>query len=107
MYIRESIELIGQYTHGGSSRPMPRTAERDAVIHRLETLGDAAGHLSAPLRERHPDIPWEAITGFRNRLAHGYMSIRFDLVWEAIERGIPELGVVVDEELGRARDDTA
>lgn len=90
MYIRDSIDLIRAYTRGGSARPLPRTAERDAVVHRMETVGDAAGHLSAPpLRERHPDIPWETITGFRNRLAHGH--------------GLPELSEIVDQELAWLR----
>jgi uncharacterized protein with HEPN domain len=27
----------------------------------------------------------------RHRLAHGYFRINFDLVWQAIQRDIPEL----------------
>jgi uncharacterized protein with HEPN domain len=98
-YIRESIDLIYEFTRLGTVRPEPRTAEREAVLHRMETLADAVGHLSDTVRDRHPDIPWPEIVQFRNRLAHGYMAIRFDLVWQALQDDLPVLERVVRQEL--------
>ena len=33
--------------------------------------------------------------GFRNRIAHGYIDVNLDLVWDAVQR-LPELQEAVD-----------
>ena len=38
---------------------------RSAVVHQLTIIGEAVAHLSPELRERHPEIPWSDIVGFR------------------------------------------
>ena len=49
---------------------------RGAVERHLEILGEAAGRVSKPFREHHPEIPWRRIIGLRNVLAHQYRQIR-------------------------------
>jgi uncharacterized protein with HEPN domain len=73
---------------------------QDAVLRRMETLADAASHLSDTLKARHPTIPWRQIN-FRNVLAHAYTEIRLDRVWQVIEGDLPQLRTVIDQELGR------
>lgn len=51
-----------------------------AVLHELLVLGEAAKRLSAGFREEHPDVPWKAIAGMRDRLLHGYDDVDLDLV---------------------------
>lgn len=72
---------------------------QDAVIRRLETLADATGRLSTALRGRHPEMPWQAITDFRNRVAHGYLDVDLSLVWHVIEEDLTPLKAVIEQEL--------
>jgi uncharacterized protein with HEPN domain len=37
----------------------------------LELIGEAATHVPADIRDRHPEIPWPKIVSMRNRLIHG------------------------------------
>lgn len=106
-HISESIDLIEQYLAGpgGTLSEQHFNQDRrtqDAVLRRMETLADAAGHLSDELKLRHPAIPWRQITAFRNVLAHAYVAIRLDRVWEAITTDLPELKAVVASELRNA-----
>jgi len=39
----------------------------------------------------HPEIPWQDIRKLRNRVAHGYHDINFNIVWILIQRDIPAL----------------
>ena len=41
------------------------------------------------LREAHPEVPWESVSGFRNILVHDYLGIRLERIWEIIERDLP------------------
>ncbi|MCC7207773.1 MAG: DUF86 domain-containing protein [Anaerolineae bacterium] len=62
-----------------------------AVVRLIEILGEAASRVSAELRAAHPDIPWPAITGMRNRLIHAYFAVDIDRVWETVSLSIPSL----------------
>ena len=44
---------------------------RDATMYRLQTLAESTQRLSAVFKETHPEIPWDDIAGFRNRVVHG------------------------------------
>jgi len=48
---------------------------QDAVIRRIEVIGEAAGRLSAAFREERAGIPWREIRGMRNRMIHVYDDI--------------------------------
>ncbi len=94
-YILESIDRVEEYRrHSG---PMAE----DAVLRRLETLADASGRLSETLRRRHPEIPWARVAGFRNVLAHGYLTVQRSRVDEIVEHDLPVLRRVVDQERRR------
>ena len=41
-----------------------------AVTHAIEILGEAAKQVPAPIRNRHPEVPWKLIAGTRDKLIH-------------------------------------
>ncbi len=98
-YIRDSIALVQQRTANGRERFFTDDVLQDAVIRRLETLADATQHLSPALKQRHPEIPWQIVADFRNRVAHGYLNIDLERVWDVIEVSLPPLQAVVEREL--------
>lgn len=40
---------------------------------------------------QHPEIPWHKIKGMRNRLAHNYFEMELALVWDTVQKYVPEL----------------
>ena len=63
----------------------------DATLRNLQLIGQAATHIPSEVREAHPDIPWRAIVGTRNRLAYSYLSISNNIIWTIIQDAIPKL----------------
>ncbi|MDE5784926.1 MAG: DUF86 domain-containing protein [Duncaniella sp.] len=49
------------------------------------------------LHSRFPDIPWYAIVGMRNHIAHGYFEIDADIVYETVKSDIPGLLDIIDQ----------
>jgi len=45
---------------------------QDAVIRRLEIIGEAAKNISSGLKAKYPDIEWKKIAGTRDILIHAY-----------------------------------
>ena len=62
---------------------------RDALLWNFTVLGEAAGQLSAGLRERFPDIPWQQPTRLRNRIVHGYWSIDVEVLHTTATSQLP------------------
>ena len=99
-YIRDSIERVQRWTAPGRDAVLADEGLLEALFHRLKTLTDAVSHLSDALKQRHSDVPWRSISDFRNRLAHGYLDVKPERVWDVIVAHLPALKGVVDEELG-------
>jgi uncharacterized protein with HEPN domain len=100
-YIRQSIDLVAMRTRGDRGELSDNVDVRDAVLWRLQTLAEATGKLSQQIKDRHPNIRWRAIYGFRNVAAHAYLDLHLDRVWEIIELHLPMLRAVVEDELSR------
>lgn len=62
-----------------------------ALERALEIVGEAAGKVPKEVRSRYPDIPWQAMIGARNRLAHGYFGLDHALLWRTVREVIPGL----------------
>jgi uncharacterized protein with HEPN domain len=61
------------------------------LVRCLEITGEAASKISEGLKNNNPQIPWERITGMRNRLVHAYFDINLDIVWKTVREELPEL----------------
>jgi uncharacterized protein with HEPN domain len=64
---------------------------RSAVLHKLTVIGEAAARVSAELRERHPEIEWPDIVGFRNIAVHAYFAVDWSIVWSTAAHDAPQL----------------
>ncbi len=64
---------------------------QSAVLHQLLVLGEAAKRLSDGFREAHPEAPWKAVAGMRDRIIHGYDDVDLAEVWRTIESDLPAL----------------
>jgi uncharacterized protein with HEPN domain len=39
----------------------------------------------------HPETPWRQAIGLRNRIAHGYEDVDFEIVWRTATEYLPNL----------------
>ena len=62
-----------------------------ALERTLEIIGEAAGRISEPMRATHPEVPWIAIIGQRNVIAHKYAVIDYGRLFTTVTNDIPTL----------------
>jgi uncharacterized protein with HEPN domain len=65
---------------------------QDAVIRKIELIGEAAKRLSVTFWEQYRDnLPLAAAVSTRNRLIHQYDDIDLKIVWNTIKIDLPVL----------------
>ncbi len=63
----------------------------DAVVRNFEIIGEAANRIDTDFKLKNPEINWNRIRGFRNRIVHEYFGIDCEIVWSIIEENLNEL----------------
>jgi len=72
-------------------------------------LGEAASKVPRGVQADLPEIDWSAIIGMRHRLIHGYETVNYDIVWDAVQNDLPDLIERLDvliEDLGSQTDES-
>ncbi len=88
----ESAQLIDRYVKGVSFESFWHDSEkRDAVALRLAVLGESAHKIVKATELALPKIPFKAIRGLRNRIAHDYGAVDFKIVWMVTQKEIKHL----------------
>ncbi len=62
-----------------------------AILYQVLIIGEATKRLSQELRDEHPEIPWNNMAGMRDIVAHHYDEIDFDVLWNVLQYGIPDM----------------
>ena len=91
IHIGECISQIEQYTAGGRDEFLDSKLIQDAVLRNLQTLSESTQRISGDLKDQHPETDWKQISGFRNILAHNYLGVEIDRVWEIVAGELPAL----------------
>ncbi len=78
---------------------------QDAVVRRIEVVGEACRQISENFKKAHPEVPWQRVIGMRNRVTHEYFGIDLDRVWDIVTVDLPELETHVAKWFDEAPDD--
>jgi len=91
-HIQESINEIEKYTKNLDAKKFHNKLQvQDAVIGRLEIIGEAVKNIPGAFRNKYPDIPWPKIAGMRDILIHNYFGVDINLVWNIVVKELPKL----------------
>ena len=72
------------------------TEKQDAVLRRLEIIGEAASRLTAETQALFPGLPFRAMRGMRNIIAHDYGDVDLEQVWITASTDLDNLITVLE-----------
>jgi uncharacterized protein with HEPN domain len=102
----EAARLAMRYVAGKTREEFEADIQcQDAVIRRLEIIGEAARRVSSQTRSTFPDLPWNSMIGMRSVMIHEYNDVDLNVVWDTVTTGLPHL-VYLLERLVQPDDDT-
>ncbi len=90
--IVESLERIEKYLSDITFEQFSQNEElQDAVMRRVQIIGDAAKKIPKHIKKQHHAIPWSLITATRNEIVHDYADIDTRLLWTTATVELPPL----------------
>ena len=64
---------------------------------RIIQISENNSKLSEKFKLLHPEVPWLAIKGMRNRIVHNYGVADLSIVYDTVIQGIPEMYKLLEE----------
>ena len=64
---------------------------QDAVVRRLEIIGEATRRTSIETKQKYPHLPWKDMLGMRNAAIHEYDNLDLKLIWDTVTQDLPDL----------------
>ena len=90
--INESITFIEEYLRNISEEDFKKDRKlQDAVIRRLEIIGEASRNIPRSLKEKNKHISWFEIAQFRDIISHSYFELSLNRVWNVVKKRLPEI----------------
>jgi uncharacterized protein with HEPN domain len=100
--ILQAAQLIASYLKDTTEAEFLANREKqDAVIRRIEIIGEATAHLNEATRQAIPELPFRKMRGMRNIVAHDYANVDPKIVWEVGVVHIPEICAVLQKFFAR------
>lgn len=91
-HILESICAVENYIKDITEEKFSRSPQiQDAVIRRLEIIGEAAKNVPLSIRNKNSQIPWKKLAGMRDVLIHGYFGVNLEQVWDTAKNDLKKL----------------
>jgi len=69
---------------------------RDAVLHCLTVIGEAANRVAKESYGELPQLPWRDMVDLRNFVVHQYEDVNMPTIWDVIQRDLPVVVAALD-----------
>ncbi|MBI1292242.1 DUF86 domain-containing protein [bacterium] len=89
LHIIDATVDARDYASGGEESFFADRKTQDAVLRKLEVIGEATKRLSPELKSKYSTIPWRQIAGMRDKLIHDYFGVDLTLVWNVVSDILP------------------
>ncbi|MEC3881128.1 HepT-like ribonuclease domain-containing protein [Parapedobacter sp. 10938] len=103
VYLLGILEAIGKIEHYSKDFDDPYEfyiaddqLRFNASLMLIATIGDYARKVSIDMQAKYPEVPWKEMYGTRNRIAHDYMGVDFEITFRIIKTHLPELRVHIE-----------
>ncbi len=98
-HILESIDIVDSYISELTFEKFLDSDNqlKDAVVRRLEIIGEATRNLPKNFIEKHKEINWKEAVGMRDKIVHEYFDVDWKIVWDTVLNDLPKFKKQISE----------
>ena len=86
------LKFVIEHTQGITRKEMEENDLLiDSIMFRIVQVAENSAKLNESFRTTHPDIPWAALRGMRNRIVHNYGVVSMTIVYDTVINHIPKM----------------
>jgi uncharacterized protein with HEPN domain len=98
--IVEASELVRSEMVGVTLDAFESDMRKRWLVERgVEIISEASRNLTAELKARHPEIPWQKVAGIGSVLRYNYENISAAVMWKLVQESLPPLEKVCRDAL--------
>ncbi len=68
-----------------------------AVVWQIHVIGEATKNIPNSIREKYREVPWKYMARIRDKIAHFYFGIDYEIVWNVMKEKLPEIKPVIEK----------
>lgn len=68
---------------------------RSAVVWKIETIGEATKNIPKMIKSKYKELPWNNMAGMRDKIAHFYFGIDYEIVWKVVKQDLPRIKPII------------
>lgn len=68
-----------------------------AVVWQIHIIGEATKNIPNSIREKYREVPWKYMARIRDKIAHFYFGIDYEIVWNVIKEKLPKIKPVIEK----------
>jgi uncharacterized protein with HEPN domain len=95
LYIKdiiECIDIISEYKGDILEENFKKDRKlQDAIIRRLQIIGEASTKIPRFIKQNNSEIPWETMQNLRNVIIHTYFEASINRIWKVITEDLVSL----------------
>lgn len=100
VYVTHMLDCISRiFEYSEKNELLFRSSKliQDAVVRNLQTMAESSQRLGESTRALAPEVPWRAISGFRNILVHDYLGLDLDAIWAVVATQLEPLKIGLEK----------
>jgi uncharacterized protein with HEPN domain len=71
-----------------------------SVLYSIGVIGEAVKAIDPDFKAAHPEIPWRAIAGLRDRIVHEYFRTNTRRIWDVVQDDLDPLEAALKSAFG-------
>jgi len=92
--LNDYVNEVDDYHEFASNRTI-----QDAIFFRFIQLIEYVKNISDDFKDKHPEIEWGEIEGFRNGIVHAYIYTKLDYVYDTMKNDLIPLKELLEAQL--------
>ena len=62
---------------------------KSAIVWQIHIIGEATKNLPKSLTDKYEGLPWKYMARIRDKIAHFYFGIDYEIVWDVVTNKLP------------------